>query len=228
VSTSPRNRPWLPLLLVALLTLGVAFFLSDPLGRLKDAILGSASGPSASDVTLLELQRTAQLRAATGTFSVPVDYGTSETGIKQYIPDFIDGDSGIAIYQGSVDALVDLRGLTQADLLADTATNTLTIVVPPPTLTEPNIDEEKSRVVVQQRGLGTRVGDFFAAAPLEKRQELDRAAVAALREAATDSPLSETARENGRDFLVALGHRMGFATVVVRYADESATPGGNN
>ncbi|MFN8099835.1 MAG: DUF4230 domain-containing protein [Dermatophilaceae bacterium] len=228
MSSTERTRPWVPIVLVAILTLGVAFFLADPLGRLKDAILGSSSGPSASDVTLLEIQRTAQLRAATGTFSVPVDYGTSETGIRQYIPDWIDGDSGIAIYQGSVDALVDLRGLTSADLKTDKTTDTLTITVPPPTLTEPNIDEDKSRVVAQQRGLGTRVDDFFAGAPLEKRQGLDQAAVAALREAATQSSLSETARQNGRDFLVALGHRMGFTNVIVRYADESATPGGNN
>lgn len=228
MTASSRGRAWLPLLLVALLTLGVAFFLADPLGRLKDAILGAPQRPDASDVTLLELQRTSQLRAATGTFSVPVYYGMDESGLRQYIPDILDRDSGVAIYQGSVDALIDLDGLTGKDLKVDKGTNTVTITVPPPTLTEPNIDEEKSRVVVQQRGLSSRVKDFFAAAPLEKQQALDREAVAALREAAAQSELGETARANGRDFLVALAKRMGFTYVVVHYTDESVTPGQNN
>ncbi|MEI2776193.1 MAG: DUF4230 domain-containing protein [Tetrasphaera sp.] len=227
--TAPaRGRAWLPLLVVALLTLGAAFFLADPLGRLKDVILGAPQPPNASDVTLLELQRTSQLRAASGTFSVPVYYGMDESGLRQYIPDVLDQDAGVAIYQGSVDALIELDGLTRENLSVDKATNTVTITLPPPTLTEPNIDEERSRVVVQQRGLTTRVKDFFAAAPLQKKQELDREAVAALRAAAAQSELGETARANGRDFLVSVAKRMGFTYVVVRYSDEATTPGQNN
>ncbi|GAA1792266.1 DUF4230 domain-containing protein [Nostocoides veronense] len=219
---SVRQRTWVPLVVVAVGVLTLAVLFAGALSSFRDALFGEDSTPAPGDMTLLEIRRTAELRAATGTFSVPVYYGyDKDTGIlSKIVPDVIDKDSGVAIYQGSVDALIDLKALEEKNIKADKAAGTLTITVPPPTLTSPKIDLAKSRIVAQQRGIGTRVNDFFASAPLEQRQALDQAAVQALQQAAAESDLQQTARDNGRNFLTALGRQLGFPTVTVIYADE--------
>ncbi|HNQ07351.1 MAG TPA: DUF4230 domain-containing protein [Tetrasphaera sp.] len=220
-SASARERAWVPLAVVAAAVLAMAILFAGPLATLRDALFGEST-PKPGDTTLLEIRKTAELRAATGSYSVPVYFGMDEHGVNKVIPDIFDANSGVAIYQGSIDALIDLRGLTDSDIKADKAAGTLTLTVPPPTLTTPNIDESRSKVVAQNRGIGTRVNDFFAGTPLEQRQALDQAAVQALQQAAAESGLEQTARDNGRDFLTALGHNLGYPTVTVVYRDEPA------
>ena len=212
----------MPLAVVAVGVLALSILFAGALGSLRDALFGAEAAPAPGDTTLLEIRKTAELRAATGSFSVPVYYGFDEDKglLSKIVPDVIDENSGVAIYQGSIDALIDLKALQDRNIKADKAAGTLTITVPTPALTTPKIDLTKSRIVAQQRGIGTRVGDFFASAPLEQRQALDQAAVQALQQAAAESGLQATARENGRDFLTALGHQLGFATVTIVYADE--------
>ena len=224
MSTSPtvRQRTWLPLVVVAVGVLTLAMLFAGTLASLRNALLGEDSVPAAGDTTLLEIRRTAELRAATGSYSVPIYYGFDEyKGIlSKIVPDVIEKDSGVAIYQGSIDAMIDLKSLQDSNIKADKEAGTLTITVPPPTLTTPRIDLGKSRIVAQQRGIGTRIDDFFASAPLEQRQALDQAAIQALQQAAAESGLDATARDNGREFLTGLGRQLGYPTVTVVYADE--------
>ncbi len=217
-----RQRTWLPLVVVAVGVLTLAVLFAGALSSFRDALFGEDAPPAPGDTTLLEIRKTAELRAATGSYSVPVYYGyDKDKGIlSEIVPDVIDANSGVAIYQGSIDALIDLKSLQDNNIKADKEAGTLRITVPAPALTTPKVDLGKSRIVAQQRGIGTRVGEFFDDAPLEQRQALDQAAVAALQQAAGESGLQATARENGRDFLTALGHQMGFTTVTVTYADE--------
>ncbi len=113
-------------LLAGALALLALLVLVNPLSWLRDQIFGTEDPPVAGDVTLLEIKDTAELKVATGTFSVPVYFRAGEqSGIRRRIPDFIDGNSGVAIYQGSVDATIDLRGLTEGDIDADRNRRTL-------------------------------------------------------------------------------------------------------
>lgn len=219
---SVRQRTWLPLVVVGVGVLTLAVLFAGALSSFRDAIFGADAPPAPGDTTLLEIRKTAELRAATGSYSVPVYYGYDKDKglLSKIVPDVIDENSGVAIYQGSIDALIDLKSLQDKNIKTDKDAGNLTITVPPPALTTPKIDLDTSRIVAQQRGIGTRVGEFFASAPLEQRQALDRAAVAALQQAAAESGLQATARANGRDFLTALGHQMGYATVTIVYADE--------
>lgn len=221
-TASVRQRTWVPLVVVALAVLTLAVLFAGALGTLRDALLGEDQSPAAGDSTLLEIRRTAELRAATGSYSVPVYYGYDQDKgvLSKIVPDVIDKNSGVAIYQGSIDAMIDLKALQERNIQADKAAGTLTITVPAPVLSQPRVDLTKSRIVAQQRGIGTRVNDFFAGAPLEQRQALDEAAVLALQQAAAESGLEATARENGRDFLTALGRQLGYPSVTVVYADE--------
>ena len=65
------------------------------------------------------------------------------------LADALDADSGVALYYGSVDALVDLKGLAEDDIVVDRSKRSITLRVPRPVLTKPNIDESRSTVVAQ-------------------------------------------------------------------------------
>ena len=110
-SASARERAWVPLAVVAAAVLAMAILFAGPLATLRDALFGEST-PKPGDTTLLEIRKTAELRAATGSYSVPVYFGMDEHGVNKVIPDIFDANSGVAIYQGSIDALIDLRGLT--------------------------------------------------------------------------------------------------------------------
>lgn len=227
-NTGSSRRPrlvanfWKPLglLAVVLVVINVAGF--DPIGSIRDRLFGVDQRPEAAGTTLLSIKRTAELRAATGEFSVPVYFGTEQDGVvHEVLPDAFDGNSGVAIYQGSVDAFVDLQGLTTDDLDINRSERSIVITVPEPRLSSPNIDEAKSKVITQDRGLMTRLGELFSDTPLEGRDELDEVAVETLRQAAAESDLRQTAEENTRDFLTSLAKRLGYESVEVRFEKDS-------
>lgn len=214
---------WKPLGVLAVVLIALNLFGFNPIGRIRESLFGASPRPAAAGATLLTLQRTAQLRAATGSFSVPVYFGTAQDGlVHEVLPDALDGNSGVAIYQGSVDALVDLKGLTADDLAINRTDRSIVITVPRPGLTDPNIDEKKSKVITQSRGVLTRLGELLDDAPLQGRDQLDEAAVKALTKAARESDLQNIAEDNTSDFLTALAKRLGYEQVEIKFEDASA------
>lgn len=217
------SRFWKPLGLVAIVLVVINLVGFDPIGSMRDRLFGVDQRPEAAGTTLLSIRRTSELRAATGTFSVPVFFGTEQDGvIHDILPDAFDGNSGVAIYQGSVDAFVELKGITADDLEINRTDRSIVITVPEPTLSEPNIDESRSQVITQNRGLMTRLGELFDDAPLTGKDELDEVAVDELTKAAVESDLRGTAKETTRDFLTALAQRLGYSEVEVRFRAPSA------
>jgi len=216
------SRVWKPIGIAAIILVVVNLLGFDPIGGLRDRLFGADRRPAAAGTTLLTLKRTTGFVAATGEFSVPVFFGTEQDGlVHEILPDAFDGNSGVAIYQGSVDARVELDGLTGDDLAINRTDRTIVITVPPPVLTDPNIDESKSQVLSQNRGLMTRLGEFFDDKPLDGREELDDVAVEELRKAARESGLADIAESNTADFLTALAKRLGYETVEVRFEESS-------
>lgn len=219
----PRSRTATAVIVLAgvlglLVVAGLAGF--DPIGSVRNRLFGTRDRASTAGVTLMAIRETAELRAATGRFSVPVYVGTEQDGlVREVLPDALDANSAIAIYEGSVDALVDLGGLTEGDLEVDRDGRRVVVELPPATLSEPNIDEERSKVVAQDRGLLTRLGELFGSRPLEGREELDRAAVAALGDAAAESDLRGVAQANATQYLERLLGGLGYDEVVVRFRE---------
>ena len=212
------SRFWKPLGLVAIVLIVVNLIGFDPIGSLRDRLFGADQRPEAAGTTLLTIRRTSELRAATGEFSVPVYFGTEQDGVvHDILPDAFDANSGVAIYQGSVDAFVDLKDLTTDDLEINRTDRSIVITVPQPRLSKPNIDEDASKVITQDRGLMTRLGELFDDAPLQGKDDLDKVAVEELDRAAAESDLSGTAKDNTRDFLTALAKRLGYDDVEVRF-----------
>lgn len=182
----------------------------DPVAVEKHAVAG--------EPTLIAIRETAELKAASGTFAVPVVVDVEKTGLRQYLPDFVDQEKIIALYQADVDATIDLRGLTADAVKADPQTRTISVRVPAPKLSRPAIDPEKSRIVSHDRGALQRFDDAFGDSSLAVKEQLDTAAVEAIDKAARQSDLPQTARENGTKFLTLLCQRMGYENITIEYA----------
>ncbi|HMS14519.1 MAG TPA: DUF4230 domain-containing protein [Microthrixaceae bacterium] len=213
---------WLGIAAVVLVVANFTGF--DPIGSLREGLFGLEQRPEAAAVTLAAIHKTSELRTASGEFSVPVTFGQEQSGaVHEVLPDALDADSGVALYYGSVDALVDLKGLAEDDIVVDRSKRSITIRVPRPVLTKPNIDESRSTVVAQNRGLLTRLGELFNERPLAEKDSLDEVAVEALTKAAQDSDLTEKAEQNAREFLTLLANRMGYDDVVVEFVDAPST-----
>ncbi|MDO5681422.1 MAG: DUF4230 domain-containing protein [Propionibacteriaceae bacterium] len=191
----------------------------DPFGWFATSAVSEQNSAAAGDVTLLAIQETAELSVASGRFSVPVTIDVPRTGLRQRLPDFIDGEKIVAIYQGDVDAMIDLRGLTAEGITADPEARSITVRVPAPRLTEPRILHDKSGIVTHQRGVVQRVEDAVGDGSLVVKEELDQAAVSAIVRAAEESDLRATAEDNGRRFLTLLCERLGYVDVTVEYAE---------
>lgn len=173
----------------------------------------------AGEATLIAIREAAELTVASGTFSVPVQIDAEKTGLRQRLPDYVDGERIFAIYQADVNATIDLRGLTGESVEADPQTRTITVRVPASTLSRPSIDPENSRIVSHDRGAVQRVEDAFGESSLAAKEQLDAAAVEAIAEAARRSDLPETGRVNGTRFLTLLCERMGYEQITIEYAD---------
>lgn len=201
---------------VALLLVALVIRSLDPFGWFAPAVQEEPA--VAGEPTLIAIRETAELKAATGTYSVPVEIDLEQTGLRQRLPDFLTQEKIIAIYQADVDATIDLRGLTADSIDADPQTRTITLRVPPPELSRPAIDPENSRIVSHDRGALQRVEDAFGESSLAVKEQLDAAAVEAIDMAARQSDLPQTARANGIQFLTLLCERMGYDHITIEYA----------
>ncbi|WP_425309665.1 DUF4230 domain-containing protein [Ammonicoccus fulvus] len=200
------------LLLVALVVRSL-----DPFGWFVPGV--EESPAAAGDVTVLEIREAAELKAASGTFSVPVVIDVEKTGLRSRLPDFVDGETIVAIYQGDVDATIDLRGLTEDGITADPETRTITVRVPAPVLSRPSIDHDKSRIVSHSRGVVQRLDDALGNGSLAVKEDMDAAAVTALARAADESDLRDTARTQGTHFLTLLCQQLGYEHITIEYAE---------
>lgn len=212
-ATDPRLKWAVAAAVVLLLALIVRS--TDPFGWFDAQDTRTAA--TASDVTLIEIREAAELNVATGWFSVPVILDVSRTGLRDLLPEYVDRERIVAVYQGDVEAMIDLRGLTEDGITADPETRTITVRVPAPRLTEPRIDHGRSQILSHERGVLQRVEDAFGGGSVAVKEDLDRAAVAAIAKAAGDSDLTTTAQQNGTQFLTLLCQQLGYDQVTIEF-----------
>ena len=189
------------------------------------AILGfpSFGNPFASETVvrdhaavLQSLEEIAELRAATGEYQVVIDIEDT----TRFVPGFIKGERTTFLAQGSVDALVDLGQLDE-DSVVVADDGSVTVVLPPATLTEPMIDHEASGVLDRDRGVLDRVGGVFSDAPTSDK-DLYQEAERRLAEAAADSDLLVTGQANAAATVEELLHKAGIERVRVVFATPDA------
>jgi hypothetical protein len=166
-------------------------------------------------VLLKSLEDLSEYRAATANMQVVVDVEKD----TRLLPSWLKGERTLFVAAGTVDAAVDFAGLSKdpdaVKVSGDRRSVTLTL--PEPTLTEPRIDPDRSRVYDRDRGILDRVDDAFSDRPGDE-QPLYQLATDKLAEAAAGDPeLVDTARRNTKSMLVGMMRGLGFESVTVEF-----------
>ncbi|MBP2705222.1 DUF4230 domain-containing protein [Microbispora sp. RL4-1S] len=206
-----RAWRWLAGLLVAAILLvgGARLALSwlNPLG--EETI--DRSGP----VLLQSMQNLSRFEAATGNFQVVVDLEKD----ARFLPDAIKGSRTLFVGAGNVDAYVDFSSLPKDAITVSADRKTVTVRLPHAQLEKPNLDNKRSYVFAQQRGIFDRISDLLSSSP-ENQQELYVLAERKIGEAAAASDLRNRADQNTKAMLEGMLKSLGFTTVVITYGAE--------
>ena len=148
--------------------------------------------------------------AAQGAFQVVVDLEKD----TPYVPGFVKGERTTYLANGTVDGVVDFRGLS--DAAVQVQGQSVVITLPPPRLAEPSLDLGSSRVVARDRGLVDRVSGALSDDPTSER-EVALLAERRLADAAAQSDVLVRAQDNTRALLTGLAQSFGYADVTVRF-----------
>ena len=151
--------------------------------------------------------------AASANFQVIVD---TEKDTK-FVPSFIRGERTVYVAGGSVHAIVDFSQLDERSIQVSPDRTSVTVVLPAPTIADPDLDPEQSRVVSRDRGVLDRVGSAFSDNPSTERP-LVLAAEEEMRKSAAASDLLAKAEANTRTMLEGMLRALGYASVNVSFS----------
>ena len=193
----------------------IALFLFTPLSLPNP--FGSSRTVHDHGVVLAELSDMSRYVAASGTFQAVVDVEDD----ADYLPDFLLGERTVFIGEGEVEAYVEVGGLTDDAIEVSDDGSSVVVTLPPPALTEPRLDPDRSEVVSRDRGLANRVGDALGDTPDDS--ELYRLADDQIAEAAAASELTARAEGNTEAFITSLFEGVGYDEVTVVFADPAAS-----
>ena len=192
------------------------------IGRLG-SLLPSLPNPFGSETVdrtqpaLLEsLEDLSEYHAATGNFQVIVDTEKD----TRFVPSFVRGERTTFVAGGAVDAVVDFSQLDERSIKVS-PDRSVAIVLPAPTLAEPTVDPQQSRVVSRDRGVLDRIGSAFSDNPTSERP-LVLAAQEKMRAAAIESDLRARAEENTRRMLEGMLRALGYTSVTVSFTPNPA------
>jgi hypothetical protein len=174
---------------------------------------GSETIDRTQPALLQSLADLSEYHAATGNFQVIVDTEKD----TRFVPSFIRGERTVYVAGGSVDAVVDFSQLDERSIQASPDRTSVSVVLPAPTLAEPTVDPEESRVVSRDRGLLDRVGSAFSDNPAGERS-LALAAQDKMRAAAAESDLRRRAEDNTRRMLEGMLRALGYSEVTVTFS----------
>jgi hypothetical protein len=198
--------------LVAVAALALAGRVGDLLPSLPNPF-GSETIDRTQPALLQSLADLSEYHAATGNFQVIVDTEKD----TRFVPSFIRGERTVYVAGGSVDAVVDFSQLDERSIQVSPDRTSVSVVLPAPTLAEPTVDPEKSRVVSRDRGILDRVGSAFSDNPAGERS-FALAAQEKMRAAADESDLRRRAEDNTRRMLEGMMRALGYSNVTVTFS----------
>ena len=102
---------------------------------------------------LVSVQELSQYHAAVGSFEVVLDIEEDTS----WVPGFIAGERSLFVAAGTVNAYVDLSGLSDGDLQLSKDETSVAIRLPEAQLDEPNLDQERTYLFSQDRGVVDRI-----------------------------------------------------------------------
>lgn len=151
-----------------------------------------------SEAALLNsIQDTSKYVSAVGDFEVVVDDKVDNL----VLPDILAGRKTIFVGAGTVNAYVDLSGLSEGDLTLSEDGKSVDIRLPKAQLEKPNLDQERSRMIAQDRGVFDRINDALAVPEQAKFYKMAEERIA---EAADKSELKKRATENTKTMLTGM------------------------
>ncbi len=209
-----RRRRWRHLaallVVVALLVVGgrLAWTWLNPMGE--------QTIDRSQPVLLESIKDMSRFVGATGSFQVVVDLEKD----ANFLPDAIKGTRTLFVGAGGVDAYTDFSGLGKDAVTVSEDRTHATVRLPRAQLEKPSLNNSRSYVFAQQRGLFDRVQDFLSASPGDQR-ELYLLAEKKISEAAVASDLRARADANTRTMLEGMLKSLGFSKVTVKFADET-------
>ncbi|GII01242.1 DUF4230 domain-containing protein [Planobispora takensis] len=210
---APRRRRWR--LLAGFLVIVIVLVVGARLTWSWLNPFGETTVDRSQPVLLQSIHNLSRFEAATGNFQVIVDLEKD----ADFLPDAVKGTRTLFVGAGSVDAYVDFGGLTKDALTVSPDRTSVTVRLPRAQLEKTNLDNKRSYVYSQERGLFDRVSDFLSSSPGEQ-QELYVLAEKKIAEAALASDLRNRADQNTKMMLQGMLTTLGFDTVTVKFADE--------
>ncbi|KAB8197231.1 DUF4230 domain-containing protein [Nonomuraea phyllanthi] len=208
-----RRRRWR--YVAGLLVLAVLLVVAGRLAWTWLNPLGERTIDRSQPVLLQSIKDLSRFEAATGNFQVVVDLEKD----ANFLPDAIKGTRTLFVGAGGVDAYVDFSGLATDAVTVSEDRTQATVRLPRAQLEKPNLDNSRSYVFAQQRGLFDRVQDFLSGSPSDQR-ELYLLAEKKITEAAVASDLRARADANTKAMLSGLLKSLGFTKITVKYTDE--------
>ncbi|PZG16013.1 DUF4230 domain-containing protein [Nonomuraea aridisoli] len=208
-----RRRRWR--YLAGLLVLAVLLVVGGRLAWTWLNPLGEQTIDRSQPVLLESIKDLSRFEAATGNFQVVVDLEKD----ANFLPDAIKGSRTLFVGAGGVDAYVDFSGMAANGVTVSEDRTEATIRVPRAQLEKPNLDNSRSYVFAQERGLFDRVQDFLSGSPGDQR-ELYLLAEKKILEAAVASDLRARADANTKTMLSGMLKSLGFTKVTVKFTDE--------
>lgn len=154
-----------------------------------------------------------QYHAAEGNFQVVVDL---EHDVS-WVPDVIAGSRTLFVAAGSVDAYVDFGDLAEKSLTVDGEKHTVQVRLPEAQLDKPSIDQKKTYLYSQERGVWDRISSLFET---EDQQEFYVMAEKKISAAAKDAGLTARAEKNTRTMLTGMFKSLGYTTT---FPDDSTS-----
>ena len=209
---SRRSRIWGLILLAVIVLVTVGSVRACSWFNSADRPLAQKTVDRSGPVVLKSIQDLSRFQAATGTFQVVVDLEKD----TKYVPSSIKGQRTLFIGVGTVDAYVDFSGVTSNALTVSEDRHSVSLRLPAPALEKVNLDQDKSYVFAQQRGVIDRFTSLFDGNP-NQLQEVYKAAQAKITDAAKETGLATRAQTNTKAMLTGLFRSLGFTSVTVTF-----------
>src|SRR5262245_44446852 len=175
---------------------------------------GSETTDRSQPTLLLSIQDLSRYEAASGNFQVIIDVQKD----RRYIPDVVFSDRTLFVAAGSVDAYVDFSAIGAGAIKESADRKTAEVHLPAPALEPARLDQSKSYVYAEQRGLWNRITSIFSDNP-NKMQELYQYGVQKINEAALQSDLGQRAADNTKKMMEQLLRSLGYTTITVVVAN---------
>jgi hypothetical protein len=221
----PEHRRAMPRSLVAALVVGVLIICSavalnittgalEGLNPFRNGVIQQRTIDRSGPAVLKSITDLGDFRAASGYYELVVDV---EKDVKP-VPSFLAGRRVLFIAAGTVEVGVNLRGLGDGAVKVNSDRTTATVTLPHPTLSQPNLDLQRSYVYSEQRGLINRLKDAVGESPTDQQQLYALASKRLAAAAAQTDELTNRGEANTRSMLEGLLRSLGFTSVTINFA----------